>query len=248
MPRAARKESSTGVYHIMLRGINQQQIFEDDEDYDKFLEVLGDCKIVSGFKLYAYCLMGNHVHLLVRVVDENLETIFKRIGVSYVYWYNLKYSRTGHLFQDRFKSEPIESNEYFFTVIRYIHQNPTKAQLVDSIEAYRWSSYRDYAGDRPSALTDTASVLKSMPLGEFVAFNQEANDDTCLEESQVHKLNDNDAKEIIKRITNCGTAAEFQKLDNQTRMLYLGKLKDEGLSHRQISRLTGTSKGSVQRA
>ena len=127
MPRTARTKSESGIYHVMLRGINQQVIFKDEEDNRKFLEVLNDCKAVSGYKLFAYCLMGNHIHLLIKVEKEDLEQIFKRIGGRFVYWYNGKYSRGGHLFQDRYKSEPVETDEYFLAVLRYIHQNPVKA-------------------------------------------------------------------------------------------------------------------------
>ena len=95
MPRRARKKSDSGTYHIMLRGINKQQIFEEKEDYEKFLEVLKSCKAISEFKLYAYCLMGNHIHLLIKEGKESLETIFKRIGGKFVYWYNVKYQRVG---------------------------------------------------------------------------------------------------------------------------------------------------------
>lgn len=86
MPRRARQLSSTGIYHIMLRGINQQQILEDREDNVKFIGILKDCKLISGYKLYAYCLMGNHLHLIIRVEKEPLEQIFKRICGRYVYW------------------------------------------------------------------------------------------------------------------------------------------------------------------
>ncbi|MCL2672285.1 MAG: transposase [Clostridiales bacterium] len=131
MPRTARRKSENGLYHVMLRGINQQQIFHDNEDNEKFLAVLKECKKVSEFELHAYCLMGNHVHLLLRTGKEELEQIFKRIGVRYVYWYNWKYKRTGHLFQDRYKSEPVENDEYYFTVLRYIHQNPIRRESAN---------------------------------------------------------------------------------------------------------------------
>ena len=110
----------------MLRGINQQQIFEDGEDYSKFLQVLKDCKAISGFNLFAYCLMGNHIHLLVQEEKEPIEQVMKRLATRFVYWYNIKYQRIGHLFQDRFKSEAIEDDTYYLTVLRYIYQNPQK--------------------------------------------------------------------------------------------------------------------------
>lgn len=84
MPRQARKKSESGIYHVMLRGINRQQIFEDAEDYGKFLEIIEGGKAVSGFELYAYCLMGNHAHILLKPVDESLELIFKIIAGRYV--------------------------------------------------------------------------------------------------------------------------------------------------------------------
>ena len=120
MPRQARRKSKSGIYHVMLRGINKQVIFEDEEDSLKFLETLKNYKAISGYKIFAYCLMSNHIHLLLKVEKENLDLIIKRIAGSYVYWYNWKYHRSGHLFQDRFKSEPVEDDMYFLTVIRYM--------------------------------------------------------------------------------------------------------------------------------
>ena len=108
----------------MLRGIDRQQIFEDTEDYYRFLDIVHECREECEFKLYAYCLMGNHVHLLLKVETDSLETIFKKIGGRYVYYYNVKYQRIGHLFQDRFKSEPVDDDSYFLTVLRYIHSLP----------------------------------------------------------------------------------------------------------------------------
>ena len=113
MPRSARKKSSSGIYHVILRGINKQRIFEDDEDNLYFLEKLKTYKDISGYELYAYCLMSNHLHLLIKEGGDSLSIAFRRIGASFVYWYNRKYSRSGHLFQDRFKSEPVETDEYF---------------------------------------------------------------------------------------------------------------------------------------
>ena len=244
MPRAARKESKTGIYHIILRGINQQQIFEDEEDNTKFLQIVKDYKATSGFKLYAYCLMGNHVHLLIKVETEGLEQIFKRIGAKYVYWFNGKYNRTGHLFQDRFKSEPVESDEYFLTVLRYIHQNPVKAGLTNTVDAYKWSSYNEYVGK--SSMVNTRFALKSMTKEEFARFNNEENNDTCIENTS-NRINDNDAKLMITELSGCSTVGEFQALDTEEKHQHIKRFKEAGLSIRQISRLTGVSKGVIER-
>lgn len=247
MPRMPRQKSESGIYHIMLRGINQQVIFEEDEDYFKFVETLQKYKAVSGYKVFAYCLMANHIHILLKVEKEDLDLIMKRIAGSYVYWYNWKYHRKGHLFQDRFRSEPIEDDLYFLTVLRYIHQNPIKAGFVKSIDDYRFSSYNDYA-DEESEIVDFNFALSMMKKEEFIAFNHEKNDDICLDiNEQNFRLSDKEAIEIIKEVSNCNNATEFQLLEQKQRDIYIRKLKDKELSIRQISRLTGVSFAIVRK-
>ena len=154
MARTARTHSDSGVYHVILRGVNKQQIFECTEDYQRFLNILRTLTVQeqdeSGHRskpncvVYAYCLMGNHVHLLIKESSETLAQIMKRISSSCVYYYNQKYGRIGHLFQERFKSQPVGDWDYFLTLLRYIHQNPLKPHLVTSLREYRWSSWLEY--------------------------------------------------------------------------------------------------------
>lgn len=248
MPRQARKKSESGIYHAMLRGINQQQIFEDAEDCDKFIQILQECKAISGFKLFAYCLMGNHIHLLIKPEDEPIEQVFKRIGGRYVYWYNVKYRRTGHLFQDRFKSEPVEDDGYFLAAIRYIHQNPLKAGICKRIEDYEYSSYGEYISE--PRLIDTKTVFEMVSKEEFIRYNHTPSMERLLEVEDTPKIRvtDEQAKTIIYRISKCNTVSEFQKLDLKHRDRYLVTFQKKGLSVRQISRLTGISKGMVEKA
>lgn len=119
MARQARKRSNTGIYHVMLRGIDKRDIFLDGEDREKFIENIIKAKEVGNFEIYGYCLMDNHVHLLIKE-DEEIGTNIKRITVGYVGWHNNKYERTGHLFQNRYKSEPVETESYLIIVLRYI--------------------------------------------------------------------------------------------------------------------------------
>jgi len=231
----------------MLRGINKQQIFEDEEDCDKFLWVLKETKAVSEFKLFAYCLMGNHIHLLIKEEKEPIEQIFKRIGGKFVYWYNIKYQRVGHLFQDRFKSEPVEDESYLFAVLRYIHQNPVKAKLCKNVEDYEFSSYREYT-DR-KWIVDTDFVLDILPLDEFTTFNHEESMDKCLEieEKEAVRLTDEQAKAIIELCSGCRNVTEFQALPKADQEKFIEEFRNKGLSIRQIVRLTGTSKGLVEK-
>ena len=247
MPRLPRQRSESGIYHIILRGINQQVIFEDNEDYDKFIEILDKYKKVSEYKLFAYCLMTNHIHILLKEEKETVDTIIKRVATSYVYWYNWKYYRKGTLFQDRFKSEPVENDAYFLTVLRYIHQNPIKAKVVKNINEYKYSSYNDYIHCE-SSLIDIDFAYSMLSKEQFVKFNNEINNDICMEINEPKfRLSDNDAKTKIKKITNCDNVSEFQALETEKRDKFIKKLKQEGLSIRQISRLTGISKGIVER-
>ena len=110
MSRTARKISKTGIYHIMLRGTDRRAIFLDEEDNLLLLHALRETKKLSGFKLYSYCLMGNHVHILLEEGEERIAQIIKRLGVRYVSFYNSKYDLLGHLFQDRYRSEPVETD------------------------------------------------------------------------------------------------------------------------------------------
>ncbi len=252
MPRSARKKSSSGIYHIVLRGINKQRIFEDDEDNRYFLEKLKTYKDISGYEIYAYCLMSNHVHLLMKEGEEPLSTAFRRIGASYVYWYNWKYSRAGHLFQDRFKSEPVEQDEYFLTVMRYIHQNPLKAGIVKEIQEYPWSSYREYS--QKPVICDTKFALNMFSLEPkkalraWVKFNQEKNNDQCLEYDNGARLNDSEAAALIKSVANVKKPGDIQTYKKQKRNEVIKLLKEKGLSIRQIERLTGVSFGVIRGA
>ena len=247
MPRYARKQSDSGVYHVMLRGNDQQQIFYDREDYMQFLRCLSACKQVSGFKLYAYCLMGNHVHLLLNAKNEPIDGTIKRLTSKYVYWYNLKYDRTGHLFQGRFKSEPVETDTYFLAVLRYIHQNPVKAGLVDELEEYEWSSYREYMVERQ--IIDAKLVISMLNEDEFVQWHRQDNEDAFLDvEVTVRRaISDECAAEILCQYSECNHISEFARLPKEKQTFAVKKAYDAGGSIRQISRLTGCSKGRVER-
>ena len=247
MPRQARKKSSSGIYHIMLRGINQQQIFEDSEDYNKFLQVLKDSKAISEFKIFAYCLMGNHIHLLIQEQKEPIEQIMKRIATRFVYWYNIKYQRVGHLFQDRFKSEPVENDAYFLTVLRYIHQNPIKAGLCKKPESYEYSSYNEFL--QTSDFIDSDFVFDMIDREQFISLNNENSFDKCLDvENKVRlRVTDEQAQKIIEKCSKCKNVSEFQQLPQTLRGKYIKKFYDKGISIRQISRLCGENKGMVEK-
>ncbi|MDD3362368.1 MAG: transposase [Hespellia sp.] len=247
MPRTARKRSISGIYHVIVRGINQQQIFEEKEDYCKFLYTLSDCKKICKFELHAYCLMGNHVHLLIEEHDETISQIMKRISCRFVGWYNRKYERSGHLFQGRFHSEVIETDRAFQIVARYIHRNPVKAKLVATLDEYPWSSYGAYAG-QSSSLVDTNKLSNIIGnTKEILSFFALPSDDVCMDIPTQTFISDPHGKKIIFQIAHCRNATEFQALSINLRNRFIKQIKKCGLSIRQISRLCGVSRATIAR-
>lgn len=244
MPRAARIKSSTGIYHIITRGINQQNIFSSDDDYKRFLNTLKRYSIKGGCEIYACCLMSNHIHLLLKEGVEPLATTMKKIGSSYVYYYNWQYNRKGHLYQDRYKSEPVENDTYFLTVLRYIHLNPIKAGIADNLDSYPYSSYLEYI-DKANIINPTFALNmfhqdKDQAIERFITFHNQPNDDRCLDITEKKEtLSDKIIRELVfKRYHIELGALSNTKQENQKEVLkYLKEL--EGCSLRQLSRLTG---------
>lgn len=253
MPRKAREKSESGIYHIMMRGINRQCIFEDEEDYEKFIETIRRYKEKCGYEIFAYCLMGNHVHLLLKVGQESLEQIMRRICGSYVYWYNWKYQRVGNLFQDRFKSEAVENDAYLLVVQRYIHQNPIKAGLVNKIEEYKWSSFNEYVNK--AQVVDSNFLLKMFSenleeaIRDFIDYSNEYSECICLDMEERIRISDDEARDIIKEVCKVDHTGDLQNMEMGIRNTYLKKLKKQyGLSVRQIERITGVNRGIILKA
>lgn len=255
MPRRAREKSGSGVYHIMVRGINREDIFTDEQDRQNYLSTLKKYKDICGYEVYGYCLMSNHVHLLLREGTESIGQAMKRIGARYVYLYNTKYERCGHLFQDRFKSEAVEDDRYLMAVLRYIHQNPVQAGLVDAPADYQWSSYNEYVYGK-GYVTDTRFFLnllnpdtgKAVEL--FKEFMLEENEDSFLDDVIKPKkiLSDQEALDLIAQMTSGDDPWFLQMMDRQQRNAVIRKIRAEGVSIRQLSQLSGLNRGIIERA
>lgn len=135
------------VYHVTARGDNREAVFLDSEDYRKYLALIARTKKQVQFKLHAYALMPNHVHLIVEPHESvTISRIMQGITIAYTKWFNNRYSRVGHVFQGRFHSRLIEQDAYLLVASRYIHRNPVRAKLVAQPADYPWSSYRAYLG------------------------------------------------------------------------------------------------------
>ena len=254
MTRKSREKSATGVYHVMMRGTNKQDIFEVTEDYLRFISILRSMvypvddsrrPLPPRCNIYAYCLMTNHVHLLIRESAEALASVIHRIATAYAHYYNNKYFRCGHLFQDRFKSEPVNDQGYFFTLLRYIHQNPMAAGLSKGIDDYEWSSWKEYAGYRgcTSGFCDIRAVLSQMPIHELHELVSDPLPKAAMIldlDSGRKILSDEDVKVFLSSF-GLRQPADLQLYSRERRREILREAKLYGASIRQLVRLTGIS-------
>ena len=261
MPRKQREKSATGIYHVMMRGINHQDIFEDRGDYWKFLKLLR----MQAFPedntgkplpphciVYAYCLMSNHVHLLMRELEEGVVAPIKSIAISYAQYFNYKYEHSGQVFQDRFKSEPVNDMEYFLTLMMYIHQNPVAAGIATTVSSYTWSSWCEY--DEAKICTvpvcTTQHVLTRIPIRELTELVNEplpkALNILDFNNEMEQRVTDEKARQFLTELIGSPSATTLQHYDKEKRNEVVRQLKNFGASIRQISRLTGISEGIVR--
>lgn len=249
MPRHSRRLSSTHIYHVVIKGADRQLLFNEHKDYLKYLELLQYYKEVCNFQLYAFCLMSNHVHLLIQEGPIPLEGIFRRLNTSYATWFNMKYNRTGFLQNDRYFSEPVDTTCYFLTALRYIHFNPTKAGLENTPgSSYPWSSYYDY-NSQINDLIDISYVLNLLGgIDEFRVFHKTTASEECLDIDQMRRrLPDDVARDIIKESCHCNSPTEFQNMTKIEQKHFVCLLHEKGISIRQMNRLTGIPRGLIQK-
>jgi REP element-mobilizing transposase RayT len=259
MARQLRKQSATGIHHVMLRGINRQIIFEAPEDYRMFIHYLYQVTkptdeagraLPAYATIYAYCLMTNHVHLLIREGAENLSYIVKRIAAAYARFYNDKYQHYGHLFQDRFKSEPVNDAAYFFTLLRYIHQNPVAGGLAKDVANYEWSSWGEYerrgVGNTVCAVRQVISRMPFEVLRDLV-FELLPKSTMILDFDNASKVKtDNDIRDYLTTTYGLRDTTDIMLYSRERIKDMIHSAKGYGASIRQLSRLTGISVGIIR--
>ena len=253
MPRIARKISNTKVYHIILRGNDKQDIFFNEQDYIKFIKELIKVKEKYQCEYYAYCLMSNHVHMVIYDKQNMISKIIQSITIAYSSYFSKKYEKVGHLFQNRFLSKNIESREYLLEVVRYIHQNPLKAKITNT-DKYRWSSYQEYI--RKEIIINPKQVLsifgntKQDSIENFIYFhkyiNEGINDE--IEYEIIDKLADNEVKEKIEKLLQINDAREIRTYNTKIRNEKLKQLQEiKGTTKVQLSRVLGINKRMLER-
>jgi REP element-mobilizing transposase RayT len=162
MARKPRVHFPGAFYHVIARGNGQQDIFYDDKDYQLYLRFLKGYKGRLHFLLYAYVLMPNHLHLLIEVSENPLSKLMQSLQFRYTRNFNIKYKKSGHLFQGRYKAILCEKDSYFLELSAYIHLNPVRAGLVSDPSRYQWSSYRSYMSEGKDSLVDMDFLLAQL--------------------------------------------------------------------------------------
>lgn len=254
MPRKAREKSSLSCYHIIARGNNKQDIFYDTKDKIKFMKELAKTKEKYQYDLYAYVLMPNHIHLIIKEEKQPISKVMKSLLSSYAQYINKKYERIGYVFQDRFHSKPIEDEIYLKNVIRYIHLNPQKAGIV-TYSKYEWSSYLEYMRKESKLINKTEiEEMFTKNIHDFYhlfqEFHQERinqNIDEQILEYEIKKvLEDEELYHILierfgkEKIQNLN---QLQKGYRDQLLMEIFEIK--GINCLQISRVTGINQKLV---
>ena len=162
MPRPLRPIAERLVYHVINRGNNRAAVFHQDGDYVAFLDALRDLKRTRPFELYGYCLMPNHVHLLIRALEIPISRLVQSLLVTHTQRYHRYHHTSGHVWQGRFRSPVIQNDDHLLTVLRYIEANPLRAHLVRRAGDYPWSSFAEHGLGRSAGLLDPMSTYEGL--------------------------------------------------------------------------------------
>ncbi len=235
MPRNIRQRSEENIYHIVLKSINSQRIFNEDSDFEYFINSFyNSCKDYD-VKIYAYCVMSNHIHLLLRFRDNNLANLFKAFGAKYVPKYNYHHQRTGPLFNGRYYSKPVNDDKYLLAALRYIHFNPVRAGVCKAPEEYRWSSYAEYMSCR-SVFTDISYIMDIIDGKQF---------------EELHNGNNNSIEDfIIDYRINPNSAGNLKNVGDRLTEQYsveeiVEAMKAAGISKSVISQMLQIDRRSI---
>lgn len=274
MPRTSRRVAESGYYHVMLRGNGKQVIFEDDRDRRAFLDCLARVLEESGLALIAWCLMSNHVHLLLSDAAGRLSGAMHALATRYAGYFNARTGRVGSVFAGRFKSMPVESDAQLVAAVRYIHQNPEKAGICPAAE-YPWSSYHEYvrggeghegsavekgvragsvAMDAQPGLAPTLPALADVSVvldlvggveGFLEMSASERPNDYCFRPGA--RISDTDVLEVARAAVFPEDPRRLREASGAGRNRSLLALRNAGLTTRQIERVTGIGHYAVEK-
>lgn len=245
----------TGFYHVCARGTGKQDIFETDDDRWEFLELMRDCCRDAGVTVIAWCLMDNHVHLVLADYEDAMSAAMHRLLLTYARRFNKRTGRTGHLFQNRFDRRSLDTDWQMMEAIRSVHADPQEAG-ISLIERYPWSSFAEHlraydgdAADVARGFSDPSCLLELFGSAEGFIAHSLSTPDGCdpampvLEETEWerHAFAEKMAKRLGVPLNELKTVAPSRR----DRIIFA--LHDGGYTVREVERYTGISKSTVSR-
>lgn len=254
MPRTARELNEKQIYHIIIRGINKQNIFLEDIDRKTYLKYLKSVKEKIDFEIYAYCLMDNHIHLLIKDSRDSISKIIQSSLVKYSKYFNKKYDRVGHLFQNRFVNQNVKDDGYLLRVQKYIHQNPEIVGICKT-NKYKWSSFKEYICEENLCNTkiilnlfnENFSEAKDLFKNYTLKNKRKIQIDYDLE--GIKRVCDQDAIKIMKNLCRIDNLIEISQFNKKEQKECIKKIKEcKVISAVQISRIIGINRKTVERA
>ncbi len=231
MPKINRNSLESNIFHIMSQGINQEYIFDREQDKRKYRKLLFLHNINFEVEIIAYCIMGNHVHLLIESNKiENMSNFMHQINMEYAIYYNKNRNRVGYVFRSRYKSEPINTEKYLINCIHYIHNNPIKAHICKEKSKYLYSSYN-------SKIKENEKINKKWKEKYYYKKdNNEENSFICTKEEKEQEI-----EEIIK---------DYKKdvKENEKELAKIIKiLLNKKISMRKIEKIFNIDKKKIKR-
>jgi len=253
VPRFARKKSATATYHIMMRGNNRHRIFNSNNDKVLITGIIHKKVTIDKAILHAYCIMDNHLHMVVREGTAPISQTMKKIGISYAFYYNKQHNSLGHVFQDRYRSEVIENEKHLLAAVRYVHRNPVKAGISD-LNSYKWSSYKKYLNVSFSNKPGIKEVLQisssdpSQAIKAFIDFHEEITEDNFID---VKELSFEEAKVMadnyLKEAGICKSKLKNKDNKKLLETLVIELAKQSDLSLRAIATLLEQNRETVRK-
>jgi len=248
MTHKPRQVSESGFYHVVTKGDGAQIVFESERDRSRYLQTLSDARADFEVRVHAYCLMSNHVHLLVQDRESNLSGFMKQLNERYAMHFRNVTGRVGHVFQRPYWSEPIKTDEHFLCAVRYIHANPQVANICP-VDRYRWSSYQAHLAESPLVEVDfTRKLLGGVE--RFEAFSS-SGDLSALpfpgSKLRGH-LSSDELLQIAWTAIGKDTLNALKSMQPKERVAPIGALRKAGLTEREIVRLSGIGRNSIRKA
>lgn len=245
MTRIARRTSEADIYHVTQRGVGRQQLFEDEEDRACFVGMLAKQRDKHQGHVLAWCLMGNRIHLLLQMPLDALSSFMRELEGGYASYFNKKHERIGHLYEERYGSVPVDTEEQLLMTVRYIHLNPVKVGLSPTCD-YRWSSYREYMGN--AGVADTAFVMQLFGSREsFESAHAIEDVDAFVQTGPRRRLADSEAREIAENLLGKPGLMALAAAARPMRDEGIAALRRAGLSCKQVERFTSIRRGIVER-